>query len=63
MMVVANLAFEAGFCRDDPSKLLRMPLRELLFWFDLSVAWRKKKNEAQAKEAQKQQFRTRSFSR
>ena len=63
LKVVAFLAFEASFCNDDPSRLLRMPLRELMFWYNLAVGWRKLKNEAQAKASQQQQFRNRSFSR
>ena len=63
MMIVAFLAFEAGFCRDDPARLLQMPLRHLLFWYDLYIGWREKKAEVQAKAQAKQQFRARSFSR
>ena len=63
MMIVAFLAFEVGFCRDDPDRLMQMPLRHLLFWYDLYIGWREKKAEIQAKAEAKQRFQTRSFSR
>ena len=51
-MVVAALVFEAGICRDDPNRLLAYPIRQLLFWYDLCVAWRKAMAKEQDKQAQ-----------
>jgi len=58
-MIIASLVFETGLCRDDPQRLLRMTIRELFYWFDLSVGWQKKKQEMR----DQAQARSRSFSR
>lgn len=52
MMVVAFLVFEVGLCRDDPNSILRYPLHQLLFWFDLCVGWRKESTKAADRQAQ-----------
>jgi len=65
-LIIAALVFEVGVCRDDPQRLLSYPLRHLLFWYDLCVAWRKEMNketEKQQKQQQRQQAVTRPFSR
>jgi hypothetical protein len=38
-----------GLCRDDPSILLRMTLREIMYWYDFSYAWQKLKRELESK--------------
>lgn len=38
--------FELGICRDDPHKLLEMPIGEILYWYDLGLKWRELKNKA-----------------
>jgi hypothetical protein len=63
--------FEAGLCRDDPNRILRYPLHQLLFWFDLCIGWRKESTKAAERQAQQaaaaprpqQQPVTRPFSR
>jgi hypothetical protein len=66
-MVIAALVFEAGVCRDDPNRLLTYPLRQLLFWYDLCVAWRtamnKETEKLQRQERQSVATVSRPFSR
>lgn len=60
-MIVASLVFgEPGICRDDPSRILRLPIRQLLFWFDLCTGWRK---EVSKVTEQQQARQPRQFSR
>jgi hypothetical protein len=54
-MVIAGLVFEAGVCRDDPNRLLTYPVRQLLFWYDLCVAWRSEMAKANKRQEQTQQ--------
>lgn len=62
-MVIAALVFEAGLCRDDPDKLLAMPIKRILFWYDLCVGWRREQNAAQEKQRAEAERRARFFSR
>jgi len=48
-MIIAALLFDQGLCRDDPHRLLRMTIREILYWYDLGVAWRAKVEEQRAR--------------
>lgn len=61
-MVVAALVFEAGLCRDDPNRILTYPIRQLLFWYDLCVGWRKEVAKASEEQTSKQRSQ-RGFSR
>ena len=54
-MVIAGLVFEAGVCRDDPNRLLTYPVRQLLFWYDLCVAWRKEMAKTQKRQGEVQE--------
>jgi hypothetical protein len=49
-MVVAALVYEMGICRDDPERLLAMPIQRILFWYDLAVGWRKVQTDSQQKQ-------------
>lgn len=54
-MVIAGLVFEAGVCRDNPNHLLTYPVRQLLFWYDLCVAWRKEMAKQQKRQGEVQE--------
>lgn len=62
-MIVAALVFEAGLCRDDPNRILTYPIRQLLFWYDLCVGWRREVAKATEEQASRQRSNTRQFSR
>ena len=62
-MIIASLVFgEPGICRGDPNIILNYPLRQLLFWFDLCIGWRKEVTKATELQQSRQQ-QARSFSK
>jgi hypothetical protein len=40
------MVFEFGLCRDDPSAVLKLPLRQLRWWYDIGLAWKTAMNNA-----------------